>query len=335
MTAPSSDTPIYIGGLDRSGKTTLAAFLTSHPRIAIPGVGSNMWTYFYGQFGDLSREENLDRCLEAMLRYKHVRYLDPDPERIRSEFSAGPATYGRLFGLFLMHFAERLGKPRWGAQTGLIERYADEVFEAFPGVRVIHMVRDPRDRYEASLARWPSGKGRAGGAVARWRYSVRLGERNLEKYQGRYMMLRFEDLVEDPAGTVQSVCRFVGESFDPKMLEMAEAPTLRAKLGLPEQSDGTPVPLSTEHVGLFREGVPPREIAFIETQVGSLMERYGYERFADLSPSDRFAFIAYEWPNQAARMIAWWGVEMMQHHFPARFGRQPGPRMILEKAGQK
>ena len=50
--------PIFIGGLDRCGKTTLRAFLVSHPNISIPAVGSNMWTYFYGQFGDLSDPEN-------------------------------------------------------------------------------------------------------------------------------------------------------------------------------------------------------------------------------------------------------------------------------------
>src|SRR5512133_1603979 len=40
--------PIFIGGPDRCGKTTLQAFLSSHPNIAIPAVGSNFWTYFYG-----------------------------------------------------------------------------------------------------------------------------------------------------------------------------------------------------------------------------------------------------------------------------------------------
>ena len=51
--------PIYIGGLDRCGKTTMRAFLASHPRIAIPAVGSNMWTYFYGQYGDSRKEGQL------------------------------------------------------------------------------------------------------------------------------------------------------------------------------------------------------------------------------------------------------------------------------------
>ena len=60
MTAPTirEHAPIFIAGLDRSGKTTLSGFLASHSNIAIPSVGSNMWTYFYGQYGDLGQPEN-------------------------------------------------------------------------------------------------------------------------------------------------------------------------------------------------------------------------------------------------------------------------------------
>ena len=99
--------PIFIGGPDRCGKTTLRAFLVSHPNISIPAVGSNMWTYFFGQFGDLAVHENFDRCLSAMLQYKHVAFLRPDEQRIRREFSQGEPTYARLFALFQEHHAER------------------------------------------------------------------------------------------------------------------------------------------------------------------------------------------------------------------------------------
>ncbi len=101
-----SSGPVHIGGLDRSGKTTMAAFLTSHPNIAIPPVGSNMWTYFYGRFGDLAERKNLERCLAAMLDYSHVAILEPDPEPIRREFAEGSRTYARLFELFLVQYAE-------------------------------------------------------------------------------------------------------------------------------------------------------------------------------------------------------------------------------------
>lgn len=319
--------PIFIGGLDRSGKTTMRAFLASHPNVAIPAVGSNMETYFYRRYGDLADPANLERCLGAMLRYKHVRFLQPDPERIRREFAAGEPTYERLFALFLMHFAERLGKPRWGAQSGLIERYADQLFAAHPGARVIHMVRDPRDRYEASLALWPGGNGLAGGATARWRYSVGLAERNQRRQPDGYLVVRFEDMVRRPEETIREVCAFIGERFVPEMLSMPGAEKHRGMLA----DAGGDALLSEDFVGRFRGRIPPRELAFMQLHAGRSMRRFGYEpEPVHLPPRDRAAFVAYEWPRQAARMVAWRGREELEERFPTRVKRVPGSRMIVE-----
>jgi sulfotransferase family protein len=324
--------PVFIGGLDRSGKTTMRAFLASHPRIAIPAVGSNMETYFLGRFGDLAAPRNLDRCLDAMLRYKHVRFLQPDPERIRREFAQGEPTYERLFSLFLIHFAEREGKPRWGAQTGLIERYADRLVAAHPGVKLIHMVRDPRDRYEASLSRWPDGKGRAGGAVARWSYSVGLAERNLRRHPDHYLVIRFEDMVRRPGDTMRRVCAFLDEAFVPEMLEMSQAQKHRDLLRAGRASGETGSALLSERfIGRYRDALPPRELAFIQSRAASRMRAYGYELDpVQLSTRDRLLFVTYEWPRQAARMAAWRGLEALQQRFPARVPRTPGGRMIVD-----
>jgi hypothetical protein len=323
--------PVYVGGLDRSGKTTMSAYVGSHSRIAIPTVGSNMWTYFFGQYGDLADPDSLDRCLEAMMSYKHVRTLDPDPDRIRKEFGQGPATYARLFSLFLIHFAERAGKPRWGAQTGLIERYADRLFDAYDGLRVIHMIRDPRDRYWASLERWPNGRGRSGGATARWQYSTRLAERHQERYPGRYLIVRFEDLVEHTETTLRDVCGFLGEDFEPGMLEMTSAPKHRRRLIDGDQPDDLAPLLSDAYIGRFRGNVPGTELAFMQLHAGRRMRSYGYAPSPlALSPRDRARFGLVEWPSQLARMAAWRTVEELQQRFPGQVGRKPGRRMIVE-----
>ncbi len=330
MSGEPEDGPIYIGGLDRSGKTTMRAFLASHPRIAIPAVGSNMWTYFYGQFGDLTDDGNLGRCLQAMLRYKHVRFLDPDGDRIRTEFVAGSRTYARLFSLFLIHYAEREGKPRWGAQTGLIERYADRLFAAYPGLRIVHMLRDPRDRYEASLALWPEGRGRAGGATARWLYSTSLAERHVRRYPGAYLIVRFEDLVNDTEKTLIRVCAFLGEEYTPDMLSMAAAPTLRSRLGVGEDPAPSRAPLSSDFVGCYRGRVPQPELAFMQLHTGRRMRTHGYRPDPiDMTAREWLRFATVDWPDQAARMMAWRGVEELQQRFPGRFGRKPGDRMIV------
>lgn len=330
--------PIYIGGADRCGKTTMRAFLASHPRIAIPAVGSNMWTYFYGQYGNLDQQENFERCLHDLLHYKHIHFLRPDPDRIRREFWQGPPTYARLFSLFLIHFAEREGKPRWGAQTGLIERYADQLFAAYPGLKIIHMVRDPRDRYEASLALWPNGKGRAGGATARWLYSVKLGERHQKRYPGQYKLVRFESMVSHPEETVRKVCEFLEEDFVPAMLTMEGAEKHRDRLRQGSKTETSESPVSTEFLGLFRDKIPKLEIAFMQMHAGRKMLAYDYSmepiRF---STADTLRFALVEWPLNLGRMMAWRGKEAMEQNFPLQFGRQPGKRMIItpEKSGRR
>lgn len=323
--------PIFIGGLDRCGKTTLRAFLQSHPNISIPAVGSNMWTYFYGQYGDLSRAENFERCLKDMLHYKHVKFLEPDVERIRREFLGGEPTYARLFALFQMQHAEREGKPRWGDQTGVIERYADQIFAAYPDAKMLHMIRDPRDRYAGSLALWPNGKARAGGAVARWIYTTILAKRNINKYSGRYMTVKFEDMVYETERTIREVCAFLGEEFDPEMLDMPGAPEHRDKLirrshGNPEKS-----PLSPQYIGIFLKNVPMDEIAFMQSVAGRSLRHFGYViESIPFSLKGHLRYLFLVWPLNFVRLLAWLGIEILQHNLPKYFGRKPSANMIVK-----
>ena len=331
--------PIYIGGLDRSGKTTLAAFLTSHPEIAVPDVGSNMWTYFYGQFGDVSKPANFERCLDAMLRYKHVLHLEPDADRIRREFLDGPRTYASLFSLFLDHWAERQGKPRWGVQTGLVERYADRILAADSGTKIIHMVRDPRDRYEGSLSLWPDGRGRAGGATARWTYSGRLAQRHARRHPENYLVVRFEDMVLRTEPTLRHVCAFLDVDFHTSMLDMPGAPERRDRLASRSAAitatttvgiTTTGSPLSSEFIGRFHDNVPRDELAFIQLHARRLMRTYGYATDPPrLSRAEWSRFVVVGWPNQAIRMVAWRGVEALQQRLPAQVGRKPDRRTIV------
>lgn len=318
--------PVYVGGLDRSGKTTMAAFLGSHSRISIPAVGSNMWTYFYRRFGDLSIEANLDACLDAMWHYKHVRFLQPDMAEIKRRFLGGPPTYAELFALVLRQYAEERGKARWGAQTGLIERYAPEMFAAYPGLQIVHMIRDPRDRYEASLALWPDGKGRAGGAVARWIYSEGLARRHERQWPHQYLVVRFEDLITAPEATLRRVCAFLDEEFEPAMMSMDASPRHRDRMA----EAGPPgAILDPSYIGRHAR-LDRDEVAFIETRARRPMERRGYAVGPRPAPTWRFRLAV--WPNQVVRMLAWRTVEELQQRFPRLVRREPGRRMLLERS---
>jgi hypothetical protein len=323
--------PVFIGGPDRCGKTLVAAILGSHPRIAISAVGSNLWPLFYRQYGELSDDANAERCISALLNYKHVRFMEPDPDALRREFRSGERTYARLFALIQEHHARRLGKVRWGDQTGLVERYADDIFRVYPGVRFIHMVRDPRDRYEASLQMWPEGRLRAGGAAGRWLLSTGLAARNEQRYRGRYLVLRYETLVTEPEATARLLCEFIGEEYEPSILELRGMPGYRAKLEASSRADPAARGLiSRAFIGAYRGRIPSGELAFMQDVARRRMAEYGYVADPiEMGRAQRWRYRLAERPLNLVRMGAWRMREAAAHRFPRLLGRRPRPGMVV------
>jgi Sulfotransferase family len=215
--------PIFVAGLERSGTSLMYALLASHPRIAMTRR-TNLWTHFYGQYGDLGDDANLDRCLDTMLRYRRLVKLRPDRERLRHELRTGEPTYGRLFALLCQQHAERLGKPRWGDKSLNTERYARPILDAYPDARIVHMIRDPRDRFASSVTRWQRRRGGIGAGTAEWLASARLAVRNARDHGGSYRLIRYESLVAAADDVMRGVCEFIGEPFAPEMMAMQGAP---------------------------------------------------------------------------------------------------------------
>lgn len=310
---------VHITGLERSGKTTLAAFLDAHPMIAVPNVGTNMWHYFAHRYGDLGEPANLEACVDAMMSYDRIRWLEPDRGSIIRAFAAGAPTYGRLFSLFLSQYAERRSTPIWGTQSAWLDKYMDEVFEAYPDTRVIHVVRDPRDRYAAVKAHWPSGRGQAGGAAAKWNRAMRMVRRNSEKYPRRYLALRFEDLVIDTEEALVRVCKTVGVEYDNRMLGAIKRNMRETSEGV-EKSPLVDV-LSSDVLGSFWRQLSEPEIAYIQAVTRGNRLRFGYEDTAVGGLGIRqLADLLTYWPDQALRATAWHGLELLSRFDRQRFG---------------
>jgi hypothetical protein len=313
----------------------MSALLTSHSNIAIPSLGSNMWTYFYRQHGDLSKPGNFERCLTAMLRYKNVHMLNPDVDRIHQEFRQGEPTYARLFALFLNQHAERAGKGRWGDKISYVERYADPIMAAYPDAVIIHMIRDPRDRYASAIKRWPHQKGQVGGETARWLYSVRLAQQNLKRYPGRYKMIRYETFVSEPERTLRELCAFLGEDFEPAMFSMSGAPGFLRKGGNSSFGSFGPAVITTGAVGRFRKSLSKREVAFIEACTRREMQSLGYlPEQSSLTLREMISYYLTFMPSNFARMVAWRALEAIRQTFPSRAGRVPMSNRILAEANQ-
>ena len=297
--------PVYVGGLERSGTSLIYALLASHPGLAMTRR-TNLWTHFYGQYGDLSDDENFERCFDMMMRYRRLVVLDLDADRLRADFLAGERTYGRLFDLLERQCAEQLEKPRWGDKSLNTERYADAIFEAFPAARIIHMVRDPRDRYASSKTRWKRRRGGMGAGVAEWLDSVALADRNRARYPDGYMVLRYEFLASEPEAAVREVCGFIGEEYAPEMLEMRGAEKFREQGSNSSYGSREAGVISTDSIGRYRDVLAPSDVAFVERVAGREMMKLGYVADgAVLAGGHRARFLIMDLPLDTMRLMLW------------------------------
>ena len=318
--------PVFVGGLDRTGTSLIYALLASHPGLAM-SRRTNWWTYFYGRFGDLGDDANLDRCLAVMRRYRRHRKLDPDWDRLRADFVAGERNYGRLFALLEEQHARRLGRPRWGDKSLHTERYADLVFEHFPDARIIHMIRDPRDRYASVLKRWRRVRGGAGASTAAWIASARLGERNRRRHPEGYRLLRYEDLATEPEASMHAICDFIGEPFEPRMMAMEGAAEFRESGGNSSYERFAQGTISTASIGRYRSVLAGSDIAFIEAEAADEMRRLGYEAGSSgLASNARWRYRLAQWPANRARMAGWRAREWVYD----RLGRAPSSETMSE-----
>lgn len=317
--------PIFIAGPERSGTNLIYALLGSHPNIAM-SRRTNMWRHFYMQYGDISRPENFERCLSMMMRYKRLVKLNPDPDRIRREFWQGEKSYGRLFALLEEHHAEQLGKPRWGDKSLNTERWADAIFSTYPKARMIHLLRDPRDRFSSSLRRWDFIRSGVGGATALWLRTVRLARRNKSRHPDHYMIVRYEDLAGRTEETLRQICDFIEEDYAPEMLAMRGAHKFREQGGNSSYGPREPGKISTNSVGKYRQVLSNQQVLFLQIFAAGSMRRYGYPLMeVSLSIGKWIRFFGWEFPLNALLMMAW----LMRELWRDMVGRDvPSERLV-------
>lgn len=306
-----TSSPLFIAGPDRSGTTLLYAILASHPNISMVRR-TNYWRWFYGRFGDLKNLENFDRLLERMLSYKRIEPLNPDGNRIRKEFLQGEPSYGRLFALFHEHNAERLGKSRWGDKSLHTEHYIDQVIKEFPQAKIIHTIRDPRDRYASVRKRFGGDNPRLGASTARWLSSINAARRNIRKFPDNYMILRFEDLVSDPEKVSRQICEFIGEDYDPEMLTMQGATRYKDSGGNSSFEKIQPGVISTKPVGRYKKVLSVSEIKYIQLFTGNIMKEFSYPlEQAQLTSHEKLKFYFWIFPSHFIRMTGWMTLSLL------------------------
>ncbi|EGJ33956.1 MULTISPECIES: sulfotransferase [Moorena] len=273
-----SESPIFIFGCPRSGTSLLSRIIGCHPRIAIP-FESHLYNTFYPwlkYYGNLQLIQNRERLVDDILTTEVMRDWSPPPNREHTLEAIYRFDFHGIVDGIMGAWTNAQGKQRWGEKTPAHIFYWREIFNAFPNLQVLHIVRDGRD---VAL----SWKGSRFGPkhiyplAQKWReYLETVEELRTALNDDSFLEVRYEELLLEPEGIVRKICTFLKEEFAPEMLEFhkvgASYPTDQKN-----QKNLSRPPL-TSNAGKWRSEMTERELRIFEAVAGGTLERYGYER---------------------------------------------------------
>ena len=302
ITLSRMDAPIFVVGASRSGTNLLRALLNEH---------SEVWmspeTHYFDdlrprlQGGGAARlgPEERARCEDYFLALSHRAYGqegDPAGARVDREELRGLAAElggsGDAYFKALCLIRARLHKrPRWGEKTPRHVYRISELLEAFPGAKVICLVRDPR-AVIASYRDWHTAGAKQGvwnddDALAAdrertrrsynivlmsylWRGVVQASYEALRRHgEARVHIQRFERIAADPEGETRALCAWLGLEFEPAMLEIPVVNSSYAASG-----GG----VSSEPVERWKTTLSATEVSVIQHCCGRMMDELGYAK---------------------------------------------------------
>ncbi len=187
--------PIFIVGCQRSGTTLLRLMLDSHRRIS---CGPE--TRFLADLEPITGSNWKRMQLYGMAQEEWHR-------RIAAFFDGIQSDYARA-----------RGKQRWADKTPMYARYVGFLDDLFPTCQVIHVIRDGRDVVASHRKRW--GNQSAARAAAKWpRYIAAARTAGAALPASRYREVPYEDLVGRTEATLRGLFEWLGEEWDPAVLE--------------------------------------------------------------------------------------------------------------------
>lgn len=248
MSQPSH---IFIVGLSRTGTTLTRAILNSSDQVGLGFesmfFGDTRWLglawregyrHKFARVGDLATDDGVERIVDYIYRLKPNNFWSDLAKMVdRREFTqrllATDRTERALLDLALCYFAG--DKPIRGEKTPAHIYAVPTLLEWFPNARIIHAFRDPRAVYISNKRKYENRKLPRLSALARrsrllfefyssldviltWLRAIQLHQEYQRRYPARYYLSRFEDLIAEPAESVQKLCCFLDIPFQRSML---------------------------------------------------------------------------------------------------------------------
>lgn len=217
---------VVVGGVGRSGTSLVQAMLHAHPDLVFLPE-----THFFRRYvGPLLRRIRVERAgvegFAGMLEQdEQFARAGIAAQELLAPFADGSASFepgGAYLRLLRLHRQRHEARVVGDKDPRLID-FLPVLDRVLPDVRVVHVIRDPRDvLLSRRKAAWSRGRSDWSHLLA-YRAQMCQAKRTGARVLGdRYLEVRYEDLLQEPEQTLIQLCRHVDLEFDPAMMSFSD-----------------------------------------------------------------------------------------------------------------
>ncbi|MFF5084436.1 sulfotransferase family protein [Actinoplanes sp. NPDC000266] len=226
--------------------------------------------------------DELVRLAEDLAQLVRLNAL-PWPEaeltgKIIASQAGGPALSQIIMAMY-DELARQTGSVSWVNKCLENHRYLPELIAARPGLRVLHLVRDPRD-VALSFRRAPIGPKDPWVIAQHWlddQRSIRELRDDLVAKGARWTTVHYEDVVADPETRFELICRELDVAWTPAALRFHSSPDAVTAANLSPLWETLATPISRDRVGGHTSPDHRQFVIRVEEVVSAEMLAFGYE----------------------------------------------------------
>lgn len=275
--------PIFLVGCGRSGSTLLWLMLNRHSQIYLAKESyfiPNLRSRWQPKMNHAAIDEFVDR-LQSFPKPPEqtvIDYLGWDVKELRAMlYGMCNDSYSDVIRAIYSYGMRAEGKIWWGDKTPRYVMNLDLLNDLFPGVRLIHLVRDGRD-VALSYARCAWGPSSVRETALYWMTRVGVAYRFRKKHPDMPVCeVRYEDLVRDPRTVLRTICEFIGVHYEAGMLEYHS--TAESHFSQDEKLVNHQLvkqPPRTDRIERWREEMSRADYMQFDAIAGKLLHHYGY-----------------------------------------------------------
>jgi hypothetical protein len=277
----------FIVGRPRSGTTLLQALFDAHPNVRIPWE-CQLILNLYPKYKDIEywTEKSLLNFYHDLFHQWQFDAWNIHAEKLKSDILAcqGHTSYSvickEVYSNYISFFEKKEIKS-FGDKNHGYTIYIDRLQKLFPDAKFIFITRDYRDNF-CSVKNVDFELPVISLVVYKWKYFLKKFIQSSQKHPASCFIIRYEDLVSDPALHFRKLCEFVGIDFTPEVLyfykKKEEAERIYPTDILKKHHSSLFHPITEENVGKWKKILSERAVKIADFVAGEYAELAGYKR---------------------------------------------------------